>query len=64
MNFWSKSVKMQEKKHLNDSNAFIESSNTMDDVYEIIDDYNPNRRRKILIVFDDIIADIITSKKF
>ena len=55
---------MQEKKHLNDSNAFIESSNTMDDVYEIIDDYNPNRRRKILIVFDDIIADIITSKKF
>ena len=45
-------------KHLNDSNAFIECSNTMDDVYENIDEYNPNRKRKILIVFDDMIADI------
>ena len=50
-------------KHLNDSKAFIECSNTMDDVYENIDDYNPNRKRKILIVFDDIIADIMTNKK-
>ena len=49
-------------KHLNDSNAFIECSNTMDDVYENIDDYNPNRKRKILIVFDDMIADILTKK--
>ena len=31
----------------------------MDDVYENIDDYNPNRKRKILIVFDDIIAGIM-----
>ena len=31
-------------KHLNDSNAFIECSNTMDDIYENIDNYNPNRR--------------------
>ena len=51
-------------KHVNDGNAFIEYSNTMDDVYKNIDDYNPNRRRKILIVFDDMIADIITIKKF
>ena len=51
-------------KHLDDSNAFIECSNTMDDVYENIDDYNPNRKRKILIVFDDMIADIMTNKKF
>ena len=36
----------------------------MDDVYENIDDYNPNRQRKILIVFDDMIADIKTNKKF
>ena len=36
----------------------------MDDVYENIDDYNPSRKRKILIVFDDMIADIMTSKKF
>ena len=51
-------------KHLNDSNAFIECSNTMDDVYENIDDYNPSRKRKILIVFDDMIADIMSNKKF
>ena len=50
-------------KHLNDLNAFIECSNMMDDVYENIDDYNPNRKRKILIVFDDMIADIMRNKK-
>ena len=51
-------------KHLNDSKAFIDCSNTMDDVYENIDHYNPNRKRKVLIVFDDMIADIMTNKKF
>ena len=51
-------------KHLNDLNAFIECSNTMDYVYENIDEYNPKRQRKILIVFDDMIADIMTNKKF
>ena len=51
-------------KYLNDSKAFIDCSNTMNDVYENIDNYNPNRKRKILIVFDHIIADIITNKKF
>ena len=50
-------------KHLNDLNAFIECSNTMDDVYENVDDYNPNRQRKILIMFDDMIADIMSNKK-
>ena len=51
------------KKHLNDEKTFIECSDTMDYVYENIDDYNPNRKRRILIVFDDIIADIISNKK-
>ena len=51
-------------KKLNDPNAFIEYSNTMDDVYENIDDYNLKRKRKVLIVFDDMIADIMTNKKF
>ena len=50
-------------KHLNDSNAFIECSNTMDDVYENID-CNPSRKTKILIVFGDMIEDIMTNKKF
>ena len=51
-------------KHLNDPNAFIECSNTMDDVYENIHGYNPSRKRKILIIFDDMIADIMANKKF
>ena len=50
-------------KHLNDPNAFIKYSNTTDDVYEIINDYNPIRKRKRIIVFD-MIADIMTNKKF
>ena len=51
-------------KHVNDSNAFIECSNTMDDIYENIDNYNPSRKRKILIIFDDMITDIMTNEKF
>ena len=50
-------------KHLNNLNGF-ECSNTMDDIYENIDDYNPSRKRKILIVFDDMITDIKSNKKF
>ena len=50
--------------HFNDPNAFIESSNRMDDVYQNIDDYSPTRKRRILIVFDDMIADIMTNIKF
>ena len=51
-------------KHLDNPNpnAFIECS--MDVVYKNIDEYNPSRKRKILIVFDDMIADIISNKKF
>ena len=51
-------------KHLNNPNAFIECSNTVDGVYENINNYNPNRRRKMWIVFDNMIADIMTNKKF
>ena len=51
-------------KHLNDSKAFTDCSNTMNGVYENIDFYNPNRKRKVLIVFNDMIADIMTNKKF
>ena len=36
----------------------------MDDVYANINDYNPIRKRKKLIVFDDVIADIMANKKF
>ena len=44
-------------KHLNDPKAFIEYSQYMDDVYNNINDYNPNKKRNILIVFDDMTAD-------
>ena len=44
--------------------ALIKCSNSMDDVYEDINEYNPGRKRKIVIVFDDMIANIITNKKF
>ena len=51
-------------KHLNNPNTFIECSDMMDDVYENINQYNPSRKRKVLIFFDDMIADIMTNKKF
>ena len=51
-------------KHVNNPNAFIECSNTMDDVYENTNHNNLNRRRKILIVFDDMIAHIMNKKNF
>ena len=51
-------------KHCNDPNAFTEFLNTMDAVYENIDDHNPSRKRKTLIVFDDMIADVMSNKKF
>ena len=36
----------------------------MDDVYNNTDDYNTKRKREVLIVFDDMIADVMTNKKF
>ena len=50
-------------KNYNDPTAFIEYSNTMDDVYSNTDDYNPRRKRKTLIVFDDMTADNMNNKK-
>ena len=51
-------------KNLNDPNAFIKYSNTMDDVYDDINGYNLKRKRKVLIVFDDMIADIVQIRNF
>ena len=50
-------------KHCNDLKAFSEYSNTIDDIYENIEEYNLNKERKILIVFDDMIADMLNNKK-
>ena len=46
-----------------DPKAFIEYSNDMQDVYKNIEEYNLGKKRKILIVFDDMIADMINTKK-
>ena len=62
--FLIKENKNEGTKYLNDPNAFIECSSTMDDVYENINDYNLSRKRKNLIAFDDMIADIMSNKNF
>ena len=49
--------------HFNDHKAFMEYSNDVQDVYKNIEDYNPVKKRKVLIVFDDVIADMINNKK-
>ena len=51
-------------KNLNDHHAFIEYSNDMNDIPEDINNYDKNRDKKVLIIFDDMIADIMRSKKF
>ena len=50
-------------RHVNDTKAFIEYSNDFRDFYKNIDEYNPDKENKILIVFDDTIADMIHNKK-
>ena len=51
-------------KYFNDPTAFIEYSNDMNDVFTNIDDYNKQRKRRVLIIFDDMIADIMNNKNF
>ena len=50
-------------KHFNDPTAFIEYSDNMNDVYANISNYNKKRDNKVLILFDDMIADIEYNKK-
>ena len=47
----------------NDPRVYLEHSNDMQDVYKNINYYNPNKENKTLIVFDDMIADMINNKK-
>ena len=47
----------------NDPNAFIEHSNSMDDILSNVEDYSKKRRRKVLIIFDDMISHVISFKK-
>ena len=59
-------IKIQESadlKHFNDSKAFIEYSDDTDDIFISFEEYNPNKKRKISITFDDLIANILSNKK-
>ena len=50
-------------KYLNDSKVFIAYSNDMDDIYKNIEGQNPNKKWNILIVFDNVIADMLSNEK-
>ena len=56
-------INKREKVGLDNSKAFMEYSNDMQHAYKNIDDYNPRKNRKVLIVFDDMIVDMINNKK-
>ena len=63
INLYLKNQENVETKHFNKVKAFIEYSNDMDNVYKKIEEYNPYKKRKILIVFDDMIADALNNKR-
>ena len=48
-------------KHFNDSKSFIKYSNNMVDSYKKFEDYNQNKKRKILFAFDEMIADMLSN---
>ena len=59
-------INKREKAGINfndDSTAFIEYSNSMDDILSNIEDCNKKRRRKVLIIFDDMISHVMSDKK-
>ena len=53
-------VRIKKLKH---PQAFIDYSQTIDDVYENLEDYNPTKKRKVLILFGDMIPDMEANKK-
>ena len=50
-------------KHFSDSEVFIECLNDMDDVHKDIKEYNPNKIQQIFILFDDMMADMVSNEK-
>ena len=61
--FLIKKIESTGLKHFNDPKAFIEYLNDIQDVYNNINHYIPNKENKVLIAFDDMIADVINNKK-
>ena len=56
-------INKRESTELKYLKVFIECSSDMDDFHKNIEEYNPNKKQKILIVFDVMIADILSNKK-
>ena len=59
-------INEREKAGVNFNNAsrpFIEYSNSMDDIFSQIEDYNKKRKRKVLMIFDDVISHVMSDKK-
>ena len=54
---------MCRSKHCIDPKTIIKHSNEMENIYDNFDEYNPNKKCKILIVFDDMIANMVTDTK-
>ena len=50
-------------KHLNDSKAFIECSSNMDDIHKNIVEHNSNKKSKILLVVDEMVANMFSNKR-
>ena len=51
-------------KKLKNPKVFIYYSQTIYDLYESLEDYNPTKKRKVLILFDDVIGHMEANKKF
>ena len=56
-------INRREKVGIKKSKALIDYSQTADDIYENCEDYNPTKKRRLLIMFDDMIADMESNKK-
>ena len=54
--------KIEEIKQTKNLKVFINYSETINDLYETFEDYNPTKKRKMFIVFDDMITDMETNK--
>ena len=61
--FFIKKREITDLKHFHGFKSFDEYSNEMDNIYQNIGEYNPNKKRKILTVFDDMIVDMLSNKK-
>ena len=56
-------INEQGSTRLRYSKAFLEYSNDIDGIYKYIEEYNPKKKRKILLVFNEITADTLSNKK-